>query len=496
MRPPHWLLRAAGAMVARGVRRSHRDAARVQRRLWRRIVARYRDTELGRQLGLARFTTPEDYAARLPITGPATYGALWERARAENRPGLVHPRRLRLMAVSSGTLESPRHIPVPRELLAAYRRFTTQAMFHAFDLLGDVSLLDGHVLVTAAAPALETTASGITVGGSSGLATLGASATARRVFRPTADILALTDWTEKIDRTVAQAFDLDVRALTGVPICVLPLLERLIEEAARRGRPAASAQEIWPRLRLYLFSGSPLELHGDRLRRLLGDRVATYEVYSSTEAPFAFQDRLGAPDLLVGLDTCYFELQPAGSDEDRPRVPIHQARRGETYRLLPTTPGGLFAYRIGDLVEVTGLEPYTIRFAGREREEVKLGSGFVSAADVAAAVAASGAAVRQFFVCPSEGGGRSLEWHLELDAPADAAALAGALDRGLAERNRHVAYARRTGLLDPPRVLELPRGTIDRFLAANRQFGQAKFLHVYGSREIPERVLAVARGHG
>jgi hypothetical protein len=494
MRPPHWLLRAVGAMVARGVRRSHRDAARVQRRLWRRIVGRYRDTELGRQLGLARFATPESYAAGLRVTSAATYGALWERARAENPPGLVHPRRLRLMAVSSGTLESPRHIPVPRELLAAYRRFTTQAMFHAFGLLGDVSLLDGHVLVTAAAPALEMTASGITIGGSSGLATLGASATARRVFRPTADILALTDWTEKIDRTVTQAFDLDVRALTGVPICVLPLLERLIEEAARRGRPAATAQDVWPNLRLYLFSGQPLA--GDRIRRLLGERVVTFEVYSSTEAPFAFQHRLGAPDLLVGLDTCYFELQPAGSDEDRPRIPLHQARRGETYRLLPTTPGGLFAYRIGDLVEVTGLEPCTVRFAGREREEVKLGSGFVSAADVAATVAASGAVVRQFFVCPSGDGGRALEWHLELDAPADAAALAGALDRGLAERNRHVAYARQSGLLDPPRVVELPRGTIDRFLAANRQFGQAKFLHVYGSREIPERVLAVARGHG
>ena len=499
MRPPHVLLRLVGALVERRLARVHRHAARVQRRLWRRILTRYRGTELGRRLQLARFASPETYAAGLPVTAPADYRELWDRARAENPAGLVHPRRLRFMAGSSGTVDAARFIPVPDELLAAYRRFTNDAMFHAFQLLGDHSLLDGNVLITAAAPVMERTASGITIGGSSGLATLEASRLARQVFRPTPEILALTDWQEKIDRTVEQAFDLDVRALTGIPICVVPLLERLLAEAERRGRPAASAADVWPNLRLYLFSGSPLALHGDRLRQLLGDRPVTYEVYSSTEAPFAFQHRAGSPDLLLGLETCYFELQPAASDVDHPRLPIHEARVGQTYRLLPTTPGGLFAYRIGDLVEITGIEPYLVRFAGREREEVKVGTGCISAADVTATVAAAagetGALVGQFFVCPSAEGANTLEWHVELlRAPADAAAFASALDRGLSDRNRHVAYARRDGaLLTDPRVIELPAGTIDAYVRGRKQFGQAKFLHIYGSREVPDQVLALAR---
>jgi hypothetical protein len=501
MRPPHLALRIASAISDARFYRAHRDAARVQRRLWRRLVGLYRGTELGRALGLPRFESPEAYARGFRATGPADYRALWERARAENPPNLVHPRRLRYMSGSSGTLEAARYIPVPEELLRAYRRFTTQGMFHAFRALGDYTLLDGTVLVTAASPALEETASGITIGASSGLATRKASRLARQVFRPTPDILEIAGWQEKIERTVAQAIDLDVRALTGLPICVVPLLEHLLEVARARGRPASSARAVWPNLRVYLFSGSPLALHGDKLRRLLGEGVETFEAYSSTEAPFAFQHRAGAPDLVCALDTCYFELAPAGADDDHPRVPLHEAKVGRTYRILPTTPGGLFAYSIGDLVEVTGREPYLVRFAGREREEVKIGSGHVTAADVTAVIAAAaaetGAAVEQFFVCPAAGEATALEWCVELERPpADAEAFRGALDRLLAERNRHVALARRDAILLPPRLTVLPRGTVDAFVRARRQFGQGKFLHLYGTRELPEEVLALAERPG
>lgn len=483
------------ALVERRLARSHRHAARVQARLWRRLVHRYQGTTLGQKLRLESYATPEEYARRFPATRAAAYQELWERARAENPPNLVHPRRLRTMAGSSGTLEGARYIPVPEELLKAYRRFTSQAMFHAFHMLGDYSLLDGTVLVTAAAPALEETASGIVIGGSSGLATRRASRLARQVFKPSPEVLAITDWQEKIERTVDEAIDLDVRALTGIPICVLPLLERLLEVARARGRAAESARDVWPNLRLYLYSGSPLALHGDRLRRLLGEGVTTYEVYSSTEAPFAFQRRAGAPDLVAALETCYFELAPAGADDDHPRLPLHQAKVGQTYRFLPTTPGGLFAYVIGDLVEITGLEPYTLRFAGREREEVKVGTGCVTAAEVVAVIAAAaaetGAAVEQFFVCPARGAGTALEWCVELvRPPADAEALRAALDRLLVERNRHVAYARGAALLGPPRLTVLAPGSIDAYVRGRRQFGQAKFLHLYGNRDVPDEVLA------
>jgi hypothetical protein len=42
----------------------------------------------------------------------------------------------------------------------------------------------------------------------------------------------------------------------------------------------------------------------------------------------------------------------------------------------------------------------------------------------------------------------------------------------------------------PPRLTELPPGTIDRHVLATRQFGQGKFLHLYSRRDAVEAILA------
>jgi len=503
MRPPRWLLKIASAHFERRRARQHRDPRGVQEALLRRCLLLYRDTELGKALRLQEVRSPDEYARSFPARTEADYKPHWQRAKAENRPGLVHPRRLKYMASSSGTSgDGDKNLPCPPELLATYQRFTNHALFHAMRILDDHSLLEGKCLVTAAPPVKEVTPNGITVGFSSGIATLEASRLAREWIRPGRATLDVTDWRERIERTVDEAFDLDVRVLTGVPVCVVPLLEAVLARAARRGQRATCVRDVWPNLRLYLFSGTPLLLYRERIRGLLGEGVEFFEAYSSTESPFAFQHRFGSSDLVVDLETCYLEFEPLGAEPGAPRLRLHETRAGAIYRLVVTTMGGLFAYRMGDLVEITATTPeFLLTFAGREVEEISVGAEHMTARQAGAALDAAcaevGVRAGPWFVCPVERQGRlGHEWGVELGQPIDPAALAGAIDRQLVARNKTYGTVRGGEMLAPPLVSVLAPGSIERWLLEHGRYGQSKVLQLYGTRDVPDRILAFARAQG
>jgi hypothetical protein len=279
---------------------------------------------------------------------------------------------------------------------------------------------------------------------------------------------------------------------------VLPLLEALLRLAARRGRSARSASDLWPNLRLYLFSGSPLLLYRERIQRLLGEQVRCYEVYSSTESPFAFQHRFDAPDLIVDPLTCFLELQPADASVEAPRLRLDEVEVGVPYRVVPTTVGGLFAWRMGDVIEFTSTAPYLVRFRARDKEELSVGPEHMTLPEAKAvldaACAQTGARAVHFFVCPAAAS-VAHDWCVEFEQPPrDPVAFACTLDRILAERNRFYALARESDLMiQAPALTVLEPGIIDAFVASRSRFGQTKFLSLYATRALPDELLAFAR---
>jgi hypothetical protein len=327
---------------------------------------------------------------------------------------------------------------------------------------------------------------------------------ARKVMRPTFELLQIKDWAERLDATFAQAFDLDVRVLTGVPNFVVPLLERLQAFAAARGRPIRSARDLWPNLRLYGWSGSPIAIYARRLRELIGEGVTWWENFSATEGPVAWQHRPGEPGLMLDLRDAFLELQPAAAGLDGPRLGIHQAQVGETYRLLMTSWAGLFAYHLGDLVEVVGRAPYRIVFAGREAEELRLGIEHLGVRQareaLEAACRATGTSLDQFAVCPAAPGDgdppgdpAAHQWLVDLAAwPRSPEAFAAALDAALGDVNGRYAASRAIGALGPPRLSLLAPGTIARWHLRHREFGQGKFVNLHRTRDIAEQLLALS----
>ncbi|HEY9723439.1 MAG TPA: GH3 auxin-responsive promoter family protein [Oscillatoriaceae cyanobacterium] len=499
MRPPHWAMRLAAARDWARVRRGLADPAATQSAVLRRILRLYRDTELGRTLDLATIDGPAAFARRVPVTDEAFYAPFHERVRETNAAGVATPRALRYMARTSGTTRVSKYLPYPEELIRAFKTFETRVTLHAMRDLGRYDLLDGQLLITSSAPSYERTAEGLTIGSSSGIMTLLAPAFARTLVRPTPDVLALTDWQAKIEATARQALPLDIRVMTGIPLFVVPILERLLALAAEAGRPAANARELWPNLTVYYWSGASIALYEARLRALFGPGVHFREIYSATEAPIAYQHRDGEPGLLVNLEHAYFEFQEAEAPADAPRLGVADVRVGVPYRVLVTTLGGLFAYRLGDVVEFVSTAPLCLRVLGREVEELNLASEKmprrVLEAALADAAQACAVSVRDYFIAPPADTRAvpAYHWYLELSEPADLTGLGRALDEALRSRHNYYRAIRAdNAVLGPCVAHALPPGTLDAYVLDTRPFGQGKPVKLYGDRTLPDRILAYA----
>ena len=136
------LMRLLGAPVADprapagpGVPRPRRDGpADVQRELLLERIARHADSQFGRDHHFGEIRTPADFRRRVPIGGYDRHEPYIDRVRQGDLNALFGPGTEVLMfAMTSGTTNRPKTIPVTRESLRDYREGWTIWGILAFD---------------------------------------------------------------------------------------------------------------------------------------------------------------------------------------------------------------------------------------------------------------------------------------------------------------------------------------------------------------------------
>jgi hypothetical protein len=159
----------------------------------------------------------------------------------------------------------------------------------------------------------------------------------------------------------------------------------------------------------------------------------------------------------LALTSHFFEFE-----DDRGRVHLlEDLRAGEYYAVIVTTGGGLWRYRLGDRVEVTGFVERTpsLRFLGRtggsDRCGEKLSEAFVAQA-IAAACRRSAAAPIFALLSPEETPRALWRYVLHVES-APAPELRAHLEDEL-RRNPHYALCRDLGQLEPLAVRFVARG--------------------------------------
>jgi len=243
-------------------------------------------------------------------------------------------------------------------------------------------------------------------------------------------------------------------------------------------------EAVWPKLRVIsCWSDAGAREAAVHLKAAFPSAVIQPKGLIATEGIMSLPWR--AEGAALALRSHFFEFLEVGTDN--PKL-AHELETGRTYSIILTTSGGLYRYRIGDLVEVTGwiAQCPLLRFCGKESDvsdmvgEKLHGVHVVRAAEK---LFARYGFLPEFWMVAPERGDPAPWYTLYIQSKSAVPdGLASALDAALGE-NFHYGYARRLGQLAPLRLFAIdpasaPETDYLRAQAANgRRLGGIKRPH-------------------
>lgn len=229
------------------------------------------------------------------------------------------------------------------------------------------------------------------------------------------------------------------------------------------------AGELWRELRVIsCWADGHAALAVDDLRQRFPGVAIQPKGLLATEAFVTFPFAGSYP---VAVRSHVFEF----IDEAGDVLPVHALRPGSTYEVAVTTSGGLWRYRLGDRVVVTGFAGATpaLGFAGRGRDVSdlcgeKLSEPFVASV-LAKIFAGQTARVRFALLAPEKESG---VWGYTLFVEGEISAEVGeSLERALCD-NPHYAYCRELGQLRATRCFKIAGQGYETFAATEMEAGR------------------------
>ena len=131
---------------------------------------------------------------------------------------------------------------------------------------------------------------------------------------------------------------------------------------------------LWPRLRLIsCWADAGASYYIPEVRKLFPQARVQAKGLVATEGVVSFPME-GRGGSILAIRSHFFEFLPAGGDQPRkegtPTLLAHELEPGARYSVVITTGGGLYRYRLGDLIQVVGHVDSCplIRFLGKESD--------------------------------------------------------------------------------------------------------------------------------
>jgi hypothetical protein len=498
-----------------------RSPAAVQQAVLKSILARNRQSRFGREHGFASITSPQEYAARVPLQ---SYEDLRPYIEQQQRG---EPRQLTveepiLFAQTSGTTGKAKYIPIlPRTVKQAK---TNQRLF-AHRLYSALPAVFRGKTLAFVSPAIEgVLPSGIPFGSMSGLIYRSMPWLLRRRYVIPSAVFECRD--HEIKYTLIAAFAVAEESVTllaaanpstflklagvirsNLPALIasvetgkLPGLERLDSATTRviaghfkansaralalrkiaAGDPAHLFSALWPALKaVSCWREGSCRLLLPALGKLLNPDIPLLELgYLSSEARGSLPVDSAAHREVPSLHENYFEFierstWEAGREEIRT---LAELEIGRAYYVILTTPAGLYRYFMNDVIRVDGRfeQTPTIKFVEKGAGVTNITGEKLYESQVAEAVEAVLAdtdVTTSFFLMVANEEQQRYDFYLE--APdLTTGGFIEKLDTQIAARNLEFQAKRLSGRLHPTRLTLLRTGTSDAFKAHFVREGQ------------------------
>ena len=436
------------------------------------------ESEFGRRHSFARIRSVAHFQAAVPLSTWDDYQAAAQRI-AAGEPGVLTSERVRLLEPSSGSTAATKLVPYTATLA---RQFRAGLQPWLADLLvSQPQLRQGRSYWSVTPAAAQPQRSGpVPIGFEDDAAYLGplAGRLLNQVFAVPSEVARAATMDEFRARTGAALLAARDLALVSVwnpsfftlqldwmqanaaeLLRALPARRRVVVDGPLQ---AGDWVRVWPRLRLIsAWADAQAARPAAELAGRFPGVVFQPKGLLATEAMVSVP-MTAARGAVLAARSHFFEF----IDETGVVRLADALEVGGHYQVVVTTGGGLYRYRLGDLVEVTdhhGVLP-VLRFLGRADKVSDLVGEKLSEGFVASCLAGlPGFAL----LAPVAGDAPHYVCYAERPTPG----LAERLDAAL-RASYHYDYARRLGQLGPVRVVAVGPDAEQRYLAARVAAGQ------------------------
>lgn len=508
------------------------DVERAQAALLARLVERNGRTALARRVGADRVRSLDDLR-RLPLTDYDAIQPELEAALA-GRPDQLVAGRPGFFGMTSGTSGYAKYIPIDEAFRA---EFQSTVQHFLYGVVRDhPRALDHKALYLVAPAVMQTTPGGEPAGAITGFNFRRLPALLRRFYAVPADAFEVRV-PERQLYTVARfclATELSIAfAVTPAPLALLgAAIERhfdalladihdgtlaregLSEEihralsrplrpdperarllAARAAGKRPIPRHLFPELAVICcWAHAGAESHVAAMRDTWGEVPIRHAIYSATEGWMNVPLSDDHPSGVLAVDAIVLELLDASGRA----LFAHEVREPGRYEVVLTSGAGLWRYRLGDEVEVTGFhaDPGRVsrgrpapmfHFVQKTGNVLSIAHDMTTEAHVRRAVEEALPRGRRWVFGPDASPDR-YRVVLEGGPELDLAALAGALDAALCRANMGYADFRGDGLIAPIALVAHAPATFDAWEAARRTraVSQAKpVVFVKSAAELP-----------
>lgn len=480
-----------------------KDPAAAQDQRLHELLCHAAGTAYGKAHGFSDIHCFEEFVDHVPVNQYKDFQPYIQQELA-GTSNVLYPEPIDVVMATSGTTGEPKLIPYTPFTWKSANRFRILYFFTADNIR---QFLHGKMLAMVA-PAVYKQIGKWDVGYLTGYGLKSGNRLLRRKVVPKSEVFDILDWETKFRETIRQAVETpNVTACIGITSFVMALLRRTKNESyswlkndpqlstkARQRLEAAvtddgiiNLQALWPKLSVVFSSGVVKDLYGPVIHDIVGD-VHIHEAYAGTEGTYAVQIYEDMRGVVPIVDDIYFEFAEARDGPlppDIETIPLSDVKTSTPYRIIVTSPTGLWRYDVHDLVIFSSLDPPTLRCLGKSENTINLSGEKVSEGDISAALTMTSeeqdALVREFVVAPQvsfEGG----TYHIFVEfgePPTDIERFTVSFDKHLQSVNELYYHVRDAKTVLPAVIHSVPVGSFDayernRLRQNNKAIGQTK----------------------
>lgn len=464
---------------------THHDLRQKQEKNFRSIKRSLQGTRLSKDLRLTHINSYEEFIHHVPVMNYDDFAPYVDMI-ASGHDNILFNDDAAYFGLSSGTSgKDSKRVPYNERMIRFFLKSQKRVASKMTTLEPSINILKAGRLTFGSDPYLYTH-NNIKYGYISGILSTRVPKALKRNTFPSAEVLAISNWDQKINMLIQESLNQDIEVVSGIPTYLISIFEAVLEKTGK-----SCIKEIWPNLKVFIYAATPIKQYKERIDRLVGHELNYYGLYAATEAaigiPYSKYEN-GRQKYFLNPDLLYSFTPVEGPQRN---LGLHEIEMGVPYYINIGTLNGFLHYSMKDVICFDSIgEDLVFEFVGRKSTGMNLAAEKVSDEEILDCYIATknncNLDLRHFFLSPSTKEGKtSYLWTVFVPAASDVneTELAKAFDEKMKTLNGDYADCREVGVLGPAQVCVMSSEYLKKYFESNRSRGQFKMKTTFETAE-------------